>query len=392
MRLLCLLNGGPEHPSSRFRVLQHLDALVAAGFEVDLLIAKRREGYDLRTLRRRARQADLILVQKKIFAPWKLRLLPAGKPMVFDFDDALFAPTPDEEDRYGARGAERRALGRARRLASTLKRARTVIAGNRFLAEHASRVAREVVVLPTGLDLSPFPEHAVRQAAAHRAARSSGRRIGWIGSRSSLRYLPALAGPLRAACARFPGTQFVQICNDFIDLPGVPTEKRPWSLSREAADLFDFDVGLMPIDDRPFARGKCGLKVLQYQVAGVPVVCSPVGANLEIVRDGENGLFAAGASDWDGAIARVLGDPALARRLGEAGRVSAAATYDASIIGERLARHLLVAAGKTRDDAATTKTRDHAPSGAAASPGEKTEGDGEAGEHQRLLVADHPRE
>jgi glycosyltransferase involved in cell wall biosynthesis len=380
MRLLCVLNGPPEHPSTRFRVWQHLDTLRARGCEVDVLIAKRGEGYDLRTLRRRARKAEVILVQKKLFAPWKLRLLPRATPLVFDFDDALFAPTPEEEDRLGARAAARRAGERRRRLQATLRRTRKVIAGNRYLATQAAPMASDVVVLPTAVDLTPFPEDAVRRAAARRRQRRDERLIGWIGSRPSLRYLPALAGPLRAVCGRVRGARLVQVCDEFIDLPGVPTEKRRWSREREPADLMDFDVGLMPLDDRPFARGKCGLKILQYQAAAVPVVASPFGANLEIVRDGSTGLFAEGAAAWEETVVRLLSDAPLARRLGEAGRERVVADYAADVIGARLAGEILVAArpmpGRSR-------------SGMTALPGQEPENERHPGQNQRLLVAHH---
>ena len=380
MRLLCVLNGGAGHPSSRFRVLQHLDLLRASGFDTEVLVAKRGEGYDLPGLRRRAAAADVVLVQKKLFAAWKLLILPRRVPLVFDFDDAVWSPTPEEEARFGPARAARRAAFRERRLAAILRRARRVIAGNRYLAEHAATKARAVTILPTGVDLTPFPEERVRRAAEIRRSRRDGWRIGWIGSRSSLRYLQTLAEPLRLVCARAPGARLVQVCNDFVDLPGVPTEKRPWSAEGEAEDLLGFDVGLMPIDDQPFARGKCGLKILQYHAAGVPVVASPVGANRDIVRDGETGLLAEGAEAWAAAITRLLTEPELGARLALSGRGQVAASYSAQVIGARLAGILREAAGGRRVSAG---------SAAGALPGEEGEGEEQATGHQRLLVAHH---
>jgi glycosyltransferase involved in cell wall biosynthesis len=347
VRVLCILNGGPEHPSTRFRVLQHVDALRRRGIEPDLLVAKRGHGYGLLGLGRRAQAAHAVLLQKKLFASWKLAALPRRVPILFDFDDALFETGPDEEERYGPARAARRLHARRARLRAALARAHTVIAGNRFLADYAGAAAARVVVLPTAVDLAPFPEESVRRAAEMRRARGAERRIGWIGSRASLRYLAGLAEPLRAVTQRVPGARLVQVCNDFIDLPGVPVEKRVWSAEREAADLLDLDVGLMPIDDRPFSRGKCGLKILQYQAAGVPVVCSPVGANLEIVRRDETGLFAGDDREWAGAIERLLTDHAAAARIGAAGRASVATRYAAPVIGARLADLLLAAARGT---------------------------------------------
>ena len=385
MRLLVVLNGGPEHPSTRFRVLQHLDRLRARGIEPDILVAKREEGYGPIQLRRRAGQCDAVLIQKKLFAPWKLRLLPNGVPVAFDFDDAIFEVSPTESARYGPEKAERRAADRRRRLKAVLGRAALVLAGNRFLSEHAERLGAKhrprIEILPTGVDLRPFPEERVRAAAARRAASTGGPRIGWIGSRASLRYLAALVSPLRAACARVPGARLVQVCNDFLDLPGVPIEKVAWSAEREADDLLGFDIGLMPIDDRPFSRGKCGLKILQYQAAGVPVVCSPVGANLEIVEPEATGLFATGEAEWTQAIVRLLQDPERGRRIAAAGRARIEAVYSADRIGARLAEALATLG--------TTSRRRRARSGrndARREPGERQD---DPEQHERLLVADH---
>lgn len=395
MRLLCVLNGGAEHPSTRFRVLQHLDRLRAHGLEPETLIAKRDEGYGPIALRRRAARSDAVLIQKKLLSPWKLRLLPPSVPVAFDFDDAIFEVSPAEAARYGSEKAERRAVARRRRLRAVLGRATLVLAGNQFLADHASRLAPKassprLELLPTGVDLAPFPEERVRAAAARRVALTDGPRIGWIGSRASLRYLAALAGPLRAACARVPGARLVQVCNDFLDLPGVPTEKVAWSAEREADDLLGFDVGLMPIDDRPFSRGKCGLKILQYQAAGVPVVCSPVGANLEIVENDVTGLFAAGDAEWTQAIVRLLTDRERARRLAAAGRGRVEARYSAERIGTRLAE-LLADLPARRGRKGTKERRVGAARGSGrgdAGP-EPREGRDQAQKHQRLLVADH---
>jgi glycosyltransferase involved in cell wall biosynthesis len=398
MRLLCVLNGGVDHPSTRFRVLQHLDRLRAHGIEPETLVAKRDEGYGPLLLRRRAARCDAILIQKKLLSPWKLRLFPPSVPVAFDFDDAIFEVSPSEAARYGQDKAARRAAARRRRFTAVLGRAALVLAGNGFLAEHAARHAPgsappRIDLLPTGVDLSPFPEERVRAAAAARAASTGGPRIGWIGSRASLRYLAALAAPLRAACARVPGARLVQVCNDFLDLPGVPTEKVTWTAEREADDLLGFDVGLMPIDDRPFSRGKCGLKILQYQAAGVPVVCSPVGANRDIIEEGATGLFAAGDGEWAQAIVRLLTDRDRARRLAAAGRARVESVYSAERIGTRLAEALGDLPARPGRKGSGRRRVSATPRSAGDHPGRQPrEGRGETEQDQRLLVPDHLRE
>jgi len=317
VRLLCVLNGGVDHPSSRLRILQHLDHLKGHGIAADVFVAKGTRAVDLADLARRARRSDAVLVQKKLFSRWKLPLLLGSAPLLFDLDDAVFAVSPDESERFGDERAGARALSRRKRLAAVLRRSRSVIAGNRFLADYASRFARHVAILPTGVDLRPFPDDAVRRARQARRAAVGAARIGWVGSRPSLRYLGLLEEPLRRLCERRPLAR--------------------WSLEKEAVALLSLDIGVMPLDDSPFSQGKCGLKILMYQAAGLPVVCSPVGVNRDLVEDGQTGFFAVTADDWVDRLHRLLDDPSLAVALGERGRARVLERYEAGAIGSRLA-------------------------------------------------------
>jgi len=337
MRLLCVLNGGADHPSSRLRVLQHVELLKERGIEPDVFVAKGTRAVDLVDLAGRARRADLVLVQKKLFARWKLPLLLGPAPVLFDLDDAVFAVSPDERERFGEERAARRAESRRKRLASVLRRSRGVLAGNRFLADYAGRFASDVTILPTGVDLAPFPDEAIRRARQARRERTSGMRIVWVGSRPSLRYLEALAEPLRRVTQGDPTVRFVQVCNAFADLPGVNTETIAWSREAETAALLDGDIGVMPLDESPFSQGKCGFKILMYYAAGLPVVCSPVGANRDLVVHGETGLFAASAEEWAAGLGRLLAEPGLCAAMGDRGRALLRERYEARLIGARLA-------------------------------------------------------
>jgi glycosyltransferase involved in cell wall biosynthesis len=337
MRLLCVLNGGADHPSSRLRVLQHVELLKDRGIEPDVFVAKGTRAVDLVDLAGRARRADLVLVQKKLFALWKLPLLLGPAPVLFDLDDAVFAVSPDERERFGEERAARRAESRRKRLASVLRRSRGVLAGNRFLADYAGRFASDVTVLPTGVDLAPFPDEAIHGARQARRERASGMRIVWVGSRPSLRYLEALAEPLHRVTQGDPTVRFVQVCNAFADLPGVNAQTIAWSREAETAALLDGDIGVMPLDESPFSQGKCGFKILMYYAAGLPVVCSPVGANRDLVVHGETGLFAASAEEWAAGLGRLLADPGLCASMGDRGRALLRERYEARLIGARLA-------------------------------------------------------
>jgi hypothetical protein len=350
MRLLCVLNGGADHPSSRLRVLQHVELLKERGIEPDVFVAKGTRAVDLVDLAGRARRADLVLVQKKLFARWKLPLLLGPAPVLFDLDDAVFAVSPDERERFGEERAARRAESRRRRLASVLRRSRGVLAGNRFLADYAGRFASDVTVLPTGVDLAPFPDEAIHRARQARRERASGMRIVWVGSRPSLRYLGELAEPLRRVTQGDPAVRFVQVCNAFADLPGVNAETIAWSREAETAALLDGDIGVMPLDESPFSQGKCGFKILMCYAAGLPVVCSPVGANRDLVAHGETGLFAASAEEWAAGLGRLLADPALRASMGDRGRALLRERYEARLVGARLADRIasLATAAKAR--------------------------------------------
>jgi glycosyl transferase family 1 len=385
MRLLCVLNGDRDHPSTRFRVLQHVETLRAGGIEADLLVAKRGAGYGLLDLRRRARAADAVLIQKKLLASWKLALVPRRAPVLFDLDDAIFEISPDEERRFGPVRAARRMRSRRGRLEAVTRRADVVVAGNRYLASWVARSAARVEIVPTGVDLGPFPAARLLESAARRRSGGGERLIGWIGSRPSLPYLAAIAGPLAEVCARHPGTRLVQVCDGFIDLPGVPTEKRRWSIEREAADLLDLDIGLMPIDDRPFSRGKCGLKILQYHAAGLPVVCAPVGANAEIVRDGVSGFHATDDRSWIEGMERLLGDPGTAAAMGAAGRARVEADYSSAVVGRRL----LAIVSSVLERGAREVGRTRRAASALEPVVEEPEGDQEPEQNQRLLIPDH---
>ena len=336
MRLLCILSAGEPHPSSRLRILQHVNLLNSRGIDVEVFNAKRRGVIDSIRLARLTRSFDAVLIQRKLFARFKIGPLLGSTPVLFDMDDALFEVSPDERARFGIDRAEKRAESRRSRLRFILERSRLATVGNEYLAAYASRHAPAVSVVPTAVDLAPFRDELIA-TADRRRDRREGVRLGWIGTRPALHYLKGLAGPLREVCARTAGVSLVQISNEFVEIPGIVSEKRTWSAQSEVTDLLDLDIGLMPLDDTGFSRGKCGFKILQYQAAALPVVCTPVGVNCTLVRDGVDGFHASNGREWVDRILRLVGDPGMARAMGRAGRESVGAGYHAGSIGGRLA-------------------------------------------------------
>jgi glycosyltransferase involved in cell wall biosynthesis len=169
--------------------------------------------------------------------------------------------------------------------------------------------------------------------------------VGWIGSPSTQEYLRHIGPALARFCAETGGRVQAIGVEERFQLEGVPLEAVPWSKETELAALQALDVGIMPLADSPWERGKCGFKLIQYMACGLPVVASPVGANREIVIDGETGALAATQDEWVSALKSLAGDAARRRRMGEAGRARVVSGYSLQAVAPRLAALLRRAAG-----------------------------------------------
>jgi glycosyltransferase involved in cell wall biosynthesis len=322
MNLLALVES-PEHVCCRYRIRAFAPALKQAGWS--LTCAGLEGGTIARVLQlRRAARFDAVILQRKLLPTWQLRALRrAARHLVFDFDDAVLY-----RDSNDPRGPESRR--RLRRFAETVRRVDTVVAGNDFLADCALRAGAQVErvhVIPTCVDprLYPMARHEPSPGPAD---------LVWIGSASTLRLLEQARGIWEPLPKALPGLRLRVICDrvprDF-PLPVVPI---PWDPRSEAAQLALGQVGVSWLPDDPWSRGKCGLKILQYQAAGLPVVANPVGCQAEMVQAGESGFLAATPGEWVDAVRRLAGDPELRREMGRAGRRRVEAGYSLSAWAE----------------------------------------------------------
>jgi glycosyltransferase involved in cell wall biosynthesis len=233
--------------------------------------------------------------------------------IVFDFDDALH-----REFRRKAGGLLARLVD-PDKSADNIRLARVVIAGNEYLAEYARAFNPAVVIVPTPVDLDRIP-----RPREHRAGPVT---VGWIGGGGNLIYLDQVAEVLRDLQQRHPFT-FRVVCDREYGAPGVLVDNKTWRLEDEVSDLLGFDIGIMPLPDTEYTRGKCGFKILEYMAAGLPVVCSPTGVNREIVVDGASGFVARTPAEWAERLAALIRDVDLRRRMGEEGRRLVAERYD----------------------------------------------------------------
>lgn len=279
---------------------------------------------------------DVVVIQKKLLRSFELALMKRVNPrIVYDLDDAVMFHEIERNEAVTGKFFLR--------FVNMAAQCKGVIAGNAYLAELA-RAARKppgvadenVIVLPTPVDTSRIPARLPERSPDRLV-------IGWIGTRGNLSHLGRIAGPLAGVCGRHRQSPEV-ICRVISDarpdLPGVSLEYKPWSAESEIADLRSFDIGVMPLSDDLWTRGKGGFKLLQYMAAGAAAIASPVGINRDIVRHGENGLLATTEHEWESRLEALVSDAALRERLALAARETVERDYSLETYNARLASFL----------------------------------------------------
>ncbi len=322
MKLGALIQGF-EVPSSRYRVLQYFPHLEKAGFTCEARPFPGTWFGWWKTLRW-IRGLDLLILHRK--RPSALRLLQirrAAKRLVYDLDDAVMY-------RDTLSPGRQESPGRRRRFVATVKAADLVIVGNRYLEEHALKHTQRVAVLPTAVDAGRY------------APRTWPRHIGpvvmgWIGDTGSVAYLESQRDLFETLGRNVPGIIFRVLSSRFPHFKRLKVEGVRWTPENEVETLRSFDLGVMPLPEDPWSKGKCALKLLQYMASGVPAVASPVGMNADVIVDGVNGFAPKTVEEWCSAVRRLKEDAALRARMGAAGRKTLEEGYSLDVTGPRLA-------------------------------------------------------
>jgi glycosyltransferase involved in cell wall biosynthesis len=355
VRVLFLTKYTADGPSSRYRVIQVLPFLEARGVDStvhalhdDHYLAARYAGhgkspfYLARRVASRvfaltsASRYDLVFIQKEMFPHlpdvpewWFAR---AGVRYVVDLDDAIHLLYTNAR---GWRGALRDKIPRV------LSHASLVLAGNRYLESYARRYTENVLFFPTVVDTARFQPARTR-------ADSGPPVVGWMGTPETVPYLRAIVPALAAASQRAPLSLLV-VGAEVPSVDGLPVRSKRWSQSDEAVDLNAMDIGVMPLSDDEWSKGKCALKLLQYMSAGVASVTSPQGSAVEFVKDGENAFFASTDDEWRSRLLELAASPARRDAMGARARADVEAFYSLAVWGPRFADALEWAAGGKRD-------------------------------------------
>jgi glycosyltransferase involved in cell wall biosynthesis len=320
MRIVALVKS-PDHVCCRYRLTAFRPFLEAEGHRLELRTWPR--SWQARRWKREVGSADLIILQRKIPPAWMLSLFCQAAPrLIYDFDDAVF--TRDSFTPWGPHWP-----GRTRSFARVVRSAQAVVAGNRFLYDHAAlwTEPEKIEMVPTCLDPGRYflAEHNNKNRI----------QLVWIGSSSTLRGMECIQPLLEDLGKRRPGLEWKIICDRFLKLQSLPVICCPWSEAGETADLAAADIGISWLPDDPWSQGKCGLKVLQYMAAGLPVVANPVGMQARLVRHGQTGFLARTEKEWHEAIACLAADPGLRRRMGLAGRALVEARFNVRDAADR---------------------------------------------------------
>lgn len=334
-----------EGPSSRFRIYQYLPHLKNLGIHCQVRPFMSSRFYEvayhpgklglklifliMSTLNRildlfRTMKYDIVVIHREAFPfgppifEWIVAKL-IKKPCIYDFDDAIYLKETSPYNKIID------FLKTPSKTAEIIKMCKHTIAGNSYLENYAKNFTNKVTVIPTPIDTEKYSPQA-------KANKPDTIVVGWIGSHTTARYLL----PLRSAFSKLK-TNNPQLEIKLVGLGALGSHFPEancidWKLDDEISVLRSFDMGIMPLPDDEWTRGKCGFKLIQYMAIAIPVICSPVGANKEIVIDGYNGIFAESEEEWIRAIQKLIDDKELRERMGRNGRDTVDEKYSLKVM------------------------------------------------------------
>jgi glycosyltransferase involved in cell wall biosynthesis len=279
---------------------------------------------------------DAVFLQRDIIVhlyPFLEKLIALRqRRIIFDFDDAIYLyPAQKKTGIFFNLFWDRKKIERI------LKLSCQVIAGNNFLRDYALQFNRQVNLIPTSIDLKLYPFKAPLPVKSDKLT------IGWVGSPGTFGYLENIFPALIKLSKEIP-LRLVVVGSRGASLAGLDITYRDWNLNSEIEDICSFDLGVMPLSDDPWSRGKSATKLLQYMAAGVPAIASPVGVNSEIIKDGINGFLAGDDAEWREKILCLARDKALAQGIALEARKTVERDYSVEVNAAKLAKVIREAA------------------------------------------------
>lgn len=337
--LFLTLHRKDRSPGQRFRHEQYLDFLESKGFEIAYspmldasqdkifygsgkVLSKIRIGISALLKRAkdvfRANSFDYIFIYRDafFFGTFFERLFKKSKAkLIFDFDDSIWLKDDNPNQSFFQK------LKNPEKTGKIISLCDLTIAGNEYLSNYAAKHTQEITIIPTTIDLNDYVRGSAKK-------QKSGICIGWSGSFSTIKHFESALAPLKTLKAKYQELIYFKVIgdgsykNEDLNIVGLP-----WKNETEVADLCEIDIGIMPLPDDDWSKGKCGLKGLQYMALEIPTIMSPVGVNSDIIQDGENGFLASTTDEWVEKISQLIEDEPLRKRMGMAGKKTVEKDY-----------------------------------------------------------------
>lgn len=321
-----------NRPSTRYRLLQYMPYLSIQ--RLSLKPAVIRKTFDRWKMFNRADQYAGVFIQKKLFSKFELAFLrKKARKVIYDYDDAIM---------YDAHSRVRLEVSRRyKRFQYIIKQADLIIAGNKYLAEKVNdQYSNKVIIIPTVIKTSEYPIKDYTKC-------NNSITLGWIGTKSTLGYLKIIEPALDKLSKKYPNMQVKVVSDTKPDIHKDYINFCQWTEDKEIMELLSFDIGLMPLPKNPWTEGKCGFKLIQYMGVGIPVVCSLVGVNRQIVQHGVNGFLAESLpgvkridKSWEKNISLLIENSTLRKKMGLAGRAFIEKNYNLDYWGPYLGKKL----------------------------------------------------
>jgi len=319
MKILFIVPYPTEGPSNRFRVEQYLPILTRSGTDFSVRPFCNSDFYGILlkkgryfkkffylivfTLLRivdlfRAMRYDVVFIHREAFPTkdfifeWLFRKF--SRKIIYDFDDSVFLKKP----------------AKVKMLVSKADR---VITGNNFLEGYALHFNKNVTLIPTCIDTDKYAPSSHKNTGGKVI-------IGWMGSPTTSVFLSEIKEVFNIISDKYKNVEFRIIGGRFTAAPSARVLNRPWNLASEVRDMQEFDIGIMPMPDDEWTRGKCAFKIIEYMALGIPAVASPVGMNSEVIKDGVNGFLAGNQDEWLDKLSRLIESAELRQALGRNGR------------------------------------------------------------------------
>lgn len=350
-------------PSPRYRIYQMLPYLESVGIQCDAVPLLNEQQY-LRSrkpgqtawksrimawgllrrlaLARKMRDYDLVYILKGAypFGPpiCERRYRKTGVPLVFDFDDAIHIHKSSLNHRLAD------LLRSQSRVPEIIGLVDRIIVPNSYLADYSRNYNANVSIVPEAEDTERLVPRGPHKATDRLV-------IGWVGSPSTAKYMELVEPALREISRRYPHV-VVRVIGGNFEAEGIRTEQVAWSLEREVEQFHGLDIGIMPLPNEEWSRGKSACKLRQYMSTGVPGVATAIGYNCELVQHGETGLLATTQEEWIAALSRLIESPEERNRIAQNARAHVVENFAIPVIGRQLARELREVAGRPEERAA----------------------------------------